>query len=202
MVSTSRAGCTYFRRFLCNRYNLGDSGSWLKYHPYHHIEDQEWTHSPHVLKVLIHYIPKKDRKIILSDFDKIWLWREDKIRQFLSHVTRLRTRVSHVYQEKDLPDIQANSLTATRHEFDIFQRRQKEFWNLYHEIGFVKNEPLVKFEDFVNNPVGTCQMLEDWFYMEFSSTFDTPNKALPHKITIDYHDKFMNYDEIQEWFDE
>ena len=202
MISTSRAGCTYMRRYICNRYNLKDSGSWLKNNSYEDIEDEEWTYVPHIVKVLVHYIPKKDRKTVLSDFDKIWLWREDKIRQFLSHVTRLRTKVSHVYNDADMPIIGDNTLVAHRSEFDRFMRRQREFWNLYHELGFPKNEPLIKFEDFVENPKSICEMLEDWFYMEFGFNFDLPDQALPKRIDIDYSTKYNNYEEFVEWFNE
>ena len=35
MVSTSRSGCTVFRRAICNIYGMADSNSWLKKNDYH-----------------------------------------------------------------------------------------------------------------------------------------------------------------------
>ena len=91
--------------------------SWLKTNSYSDIEETDFVCGPHVLKVLLHYIPKKDRVKVLNDFPKIWLYRDDKKRQFLSHVARLRTNVHHAYKEEERPQIQDNSLIATRKEF-------------------------------------------------------------------------------------
>ena len=202
MVSTSRSGCTYVRRYVCNRYNLIDSGSWLKNNSYDDIELEEWIGWPHVLKVLIHYIPLQERKGVLCDFDRIWLWRGDTVRQFLSQITRLKTGVNHVYDDKDIPIIGDKTLVAEKSQFDKFMLRQKEFWDLYYELGFPKNDPLIRFEDFVENPKKVCKMLEDWFYMEFSCGPELNDQALPRKIDIDYSTKYVNYEEVLEWFGE
>ena len=202
LVATSRSGSTYFRRYLCNTYNLMDSGSWLKTNSYSDIEETDFVCGPHVLKVLLHYIPKKDRVKVLNDFPKIWLYRDDKKRQFLSHVARLRTNVHHAYKEEERPQIQDNSLIATRKEFDRFKYKSKEFWELYHKLGFTKNEPLIRFEDFTDDPRSIMLMLQDWFFEEFHGNFEREKLALPLKLEVDYSKKFKNYDEIVEWFSE
>lgn len=202
LVSTSRSGSTYFRRYLCNTYNLMDSGSWLKTNPYSDIEKTEFIFGPHVLKVLLHYIPKPDRENVLNDFPKIWLYRDDEERQFLSHVTRLRTNIHHVYKKEERPEVEDNSLVATRKEFDRFKTKLKEFWDFYYKLGFTKNEPLIRFEDFANDPRSIMLILQDWFYEEFHGNFEREKLALPLKIEMDYSSKFINYSEIGEWFNE
>jgi|TARA_Y100000296_G_scaffold86269_1_gene125351 hypothetical protein len=201
MVSTSRSGCTYFRKRLCNDFGLEDSGSWLKQNEYQQIEEAKFSKHPHILKIKIHYIPENDLEFVLRQFPKIWLWREDTIRQFMSHIARLRTKINHVYDINDQPQIKDKSLTATRSEFDLFMYRQKLFWNAWKTIGFIKNEPLIKFEDFLNNPNNIYDHLYDWFYFYMTSN-GVVNIQLPQKIEIDYKEKFANYETIVNWFDE
>tara|TARA_R100000234_G_scaffold48682_4_gene29158 strand:- start:867 stop:1199 length:333 start_codon:yes stop_codon:yes gene_type:complete len=110
--------------------------------------------------------------------------------------------VNHVYDDKDIPIIGDKTLVAERSQFDKFMLRQKEFWDLYYELGFPKNDPLIRFEDFVENPKKVCKMLEDWFYMEFSCGPELNDQALPRKIDIDYSTKYVNYEEVLEWFGE
>jgi hypothetical protein len=73
MVSTSRAGCTFIRKYLCNVYGMQDSNSWLKKNGYRNIEDAPFANQKHILKILVHYIPEHDLAWVLNDMPKIWL---------------------------------------------------------------------------------------------------------------------------------
>lgn len=201
MVSTSRSGCTVFRRAICNVYGMEDTNSWLKKNDYKHIEQAPFSNKPHILKILIHYIPESELGFILNEMPKIWLYRDDIVRQFLSHVTRLHTKINHVYEESDQPSLDDNSISATRNQFDIFMYRKKLFWKVWKSCGFLKNEPLIKFEDFVENPNEVVEGLQDWYWKQFKvgGPIQFP---MPHKIEIDYTKKFENYDEILGWFNE
>ena len=201
MVSTSRGGCTVFRRTLCNIYGMEDSNSWLKKNDYQHIDKAPFSKQPHILKILIHYIPESKMGFILNDMPKIWLYRDDTIRQFLSHVARLHTKINHVYEKDGQPQLEDNSIAATRNQFDTFMYRRQLFWKLWKAYGFIKNEPLIKFEDFVEKPQETVEYLQDWYWKQFE--FGTPIKLpMPHKIEMDYTKKFGNYNEILGWFNE
>ena len=201
MVSTSRSGCTVFRRAICNAYGMEDSNSWLKKNDYKHIERASFSRRPHILKILIHYIPESNLGFILNEMPKIWLWRENTVRQFLSHITRLHTKINHVYSEDGQPRLDDNSVGATRNQFDMFMYRRKLFWKVWKSYGFIKNEPLIKFEDFLEKPNEVIVRLQDWYWQEFK--LDEPiNLPMPQKIKMDYTKKFANYDEILGWFNE
>ena len=123
------------------------------------------------------------------------------VRQFLSHVTRLYTLVNHVYDETNQPQLEDNSIVATRNQFDTFMYRHKLFWKLWKAYGFLKNEPLIKFEDFLAQPQEVINELQEWQWPQFS--FNDPIKIeMPLRIEMDYTTKFSNYDEIVEWFNE
>ena len=201
MISTSRSGCTVFRRAICNTYGMADSNSWLKKNDYGHIEDAAFSNQPHILKILIHYVPESNLGFVLNDMPKIWLWREDRVRQFLSHIARLHTKINHVYSENNQPQLDDKSISATRNQFDVFMYRQKLFWKVWKAYGFLKNEPLIKFEDFLEKPNEVVENLQDWYWAQFR--FGVPIRVpLPHKINLDYKDKFENYDKILGWFNE
>ena len=53
LVATSRSGSTYFRRYLCDKYGLHDSASWLKNNPYEKIKEAPFADKHHILKILI-----------------------------------------------------------------------------------------------------------------------------------------------------
>jgi hypothetical protein len=201
MVSTSRSGCTIFRRDICNVYGMADSNSWLKKNDYKHIEQAPFSDKPHILKILIHYIPESELGFILNEMPKIWLYRDDEVRQFLSHVARLHTKINHVYEKSDQPILNDNSISATRNQFDIFMYRKKLFWKVWKAYGFLKNEPLIKFEDFLETPTEIIENLQEWYWKQFrfGGPFQIP---MPHKIEMEYTEKFANYEEILEWFDE
>jgi hypothetical protein len=79
--------------------------------------------------------------------------------------------------------------------------RRKLFWKVWKVYGFIKNEPLIKFEDFLENPTEIVENLQEWYWKQFR--FGAPIKfPMPHKIQMDYIEKFANYEEILEWFDE
>ena len=201
MVSTSRSGCTVFRRAICNLYGLQETNSWLKKNDYQHIENAPFSNQPHMLKILIHYVPESKLGFVLNDMPKIWLYREDQVRQFLSHVTRLHTKVNHIYEETDQPHLEDGSIVATRNQFDTFMYRKQLFWKLWKAYGFLKNEPLIKFEDFLAQPQEVVEELQEWCWPQLRS--DVPVKVpFPHRINMDYTTKFLNYDEILEWFNE
>ena len=107
LVATSRSGSTYFRRFLCNVFGLYDPGSWLKKNLYDDIEKENWATQPHILKILPHYIPENQHiGEMISEFPCIWLYRKDVLSQFLSHITRLRTKVNHIHYKTERNTIQ------------------------------------------------------------------------------------------------
>ena len=201
MVSTSRSGCTIFRKCICNLYGMEDSNSWLKKNDYQHIEQAPFSTQPHILKILIHYIPESNLGFALNEMPKIWLYRGDTVRQFLSHVARLHTKINHVYSEDDQPRLDDNSIGATRNQFDIFMYRQKLFWKVWKAYGFIKNEPLIKFEDFLKEPNDVVGSLKNWYHEKFRFGMKA-TLPMPHQIEMDYTKKFANYDEIQGWFNE
>ena len=198
IVSTSRSGSTYFRRYLCNHYGLMDSKSWLKHNNYEDIDNAEFVSKPHLLKILPHYI--LDEKVY-QDMPCIWLHRKDVLSQFLSHVARLRTKVNHITDIKDRPDIPDNSLVATTNEIERFQLKQHEFWNLYKKYGEEEGEPLIVFEDFLNDPEKVIYNLNCWAWWDM---YEGEEKSLTLTIPLDinYKTKFKNYDQIKGWFNE
>ena len=196
LVATSRSGSTYFRRMLCNTFGLYDSGSWLKKNSYKKIKKQNWSRQPHILKILPHYVPE-DQHIgeMIEKFPCIWLYRKDVLSQFLSHITRLRTKVNHIHTPTERPKIPNRSLTATRDEFDRFIAKLEKFWDIY----YTHNEGrLVKFEDFVDDPISVFVDIQKYYELEVS---ELPAKKLTIKLGIDYEKKFKNIDEIKGWFD-
>ena len=66
MVSTSRAGCTFIRKYLCNIYGMQDPNSWLKKNDYRNIEHMPFANERHILKILVHYVPKHDLDITIT----------------------------------------------------------------------------------------------------------------------------------------
>ena len=96
MVSTSRSGCTVFRRAICNVYGLAETNSWLKKNDYQHIETAPFSNQPHILKILVHYVPESRLGFVLNDMPKIWIYSGDTVRQFLRPVATLHTKINHV----------------------------------------------------------------------------------------------------------
>ena len=149
LVATSRSGSTYFRRFLCNTFGLYDPGSWLKKNSYDDIGKENWATRPHILKILPHYVPENQHiGKMISGFPCIWLYRKDVLSQFLSHITRLRTKVNHIHYESERPDIPNGSLVATKEEFDRFMTKLEQFWDFFytHNQGAV-----IAFENFLDD---------------------------------------------------
>ena len=127
LVTTSRSGSTYFRRYICHKYGLWDSTSWLKFNPYEKIEEAPFANKHHILKILTHYIPEDKISNILREFDTVWLYRKDTLKQFLSHVARIRTQINLVYNEEEISSlnnsIKDNSLVAKYREYLTFKKR-------------------------------------------------------------------------------
>ena len=197
LVATSRSGSTYFRRYLCNTFVLYNSESWLKKNSYQNIGETNWVHQPHILKIFPHYIPVDENiQDILKDYKNIWLYRRDVLSQFFSHVTRLRTKINHVHSKKEIPDIPDESLIATKEEFDRFNSKLNEFWDLFYANH--KNY-LVAFENFLNDPLSTLVDIQEKFGLEINNNIKT---QLTVKLDIDYEKKFINFAEIKEWFAE
>ena len=197
LVATSRSGSTYFRRVLGNTFGLYDPASWLKKNSYKDIEKENWSKQPHILKILPHYIPE-DEYIgdIIKECKNIWLYRKDVLTQFLSHVTRLRTKVNHIHFEKEKPDIPDNSLLATKDEFDRFTNKLENFWDIF----YTHNEgSLVSFEEFLGDPLTTLANLQEEYNLTANNKYKT---ELTIKLDIDYEKKFKNIDEIKGWFEE
>ena len=133
LIATSRSGSTYFRRFLCNTFGLYDPASWLKKNDYKDIDEQNWATQPHLLKILPHYIPEDQHfGELISKFPCIWLYRKDVLSQFLSHITRLRTKVNHIHYKHERPDIKDGSLIASKEEYDRFMIKLEQFWDIYY----------------------------------------------------------------------
>ena len=198
LVATSRSGSTLFRSYACNMLGLLDSGSWLKHNSYSDIESQDFEKDIHLLKVLPHYISDSPEEVheVTKNFTSVWLHREDIVAQFLSHVARLRTGVNHVYKVEDRPQIENLSLEATREEFDMFKSKLDCFWNLYKN--YHQGEPLISLEYFLANPTDNLAKLSNFFNINSNQVVDIP---IPVELGVAYNDKFKNYDEIIEWFE-
>ena len=198
LVATSRSGSTLFRSYACNLLGLLDSGSWLKHNSYSDIDTQPFSKADHILKVLPHYISDSPEDVheVTKNFTSVWLHREDIVAQFLSHVARLRTGVNHVYKVEDRPQIENLSLEATREEFDRFKGKLDCFWNLYHT--YHQGEPLISLEYFLANPTDNLAKLSNFFDVNSNQVVDIP---IPVELGVAYNDKFKNYDEIIEWFE-
>jgi len=195
LVATSRSGSTYFRRFLCNVFGLYDPGSWLKKNLYDDIEKENWATQPHILKILPHYIPENQHiGEMISEFPCIWLYRKDVLSQFLSHITRLRTKVNYIHYESERPDIPNGSLIATKEEFDRFMTKLEQFWDIFytHNQG-----ALVAFEDFLDDPLSTLADLQERYGLKADNRVRT---QLTIKMGIYYEKKFENIEEIKGWF--
>ena len=196
LIATSRSGSTYFRRFLCNTFGLYDPASWLKKNDYKDIEKENWATQPHLLKILPHYIPEDQHfGEMISGFPCIWLYRKDVLSQFLSHVTRLRTKVNHIHYENERPDIPDGSLIATKEEFDRFMTKLEQFWDIY----YTHNEgALIAFGTFLDDPLSTLADLQEQYGLKTDNWVQT---KLTIKLGIDYEKKFENIEEIRGWFD-
>jgi len=197
LVATSRSGSTLFRSYACNMLGLLDSGSWLKHNSYSEIDNEDFTKSSHLLKILPHYISDSPKEVheVTKNFTSIWLHREDVVAQFLSHVARLRTGVNHVYKIEDRPQIEHLSLEATREEFERFKGKLDCFWDLYRN--YHKGEPLISLEYFLAGPTNNLAKLSNFFDLNSNQVVNIP---IPIELGIKYDDKFKNYDEIVEWF--
>ena len=197
LVATRRSGSTYFRRFLCNTFGLYDPGSWLKKNSYDDIGKENWATRPHILKILPHYVPENQHiGKMISGFPCIWLYRKDVLSQFLSHITRLRTKVNHIHYESERPDIPDGSLIATKEEFDGFMTKLEQFW----DIIYTHNQAaVIAFENFLDDPLSTLADLQEQFELKADNTFRT---QLTIKMGIDYEKKFENIEEIEGWFSE
>ena len=196
LIATSRSGSTYFRRFLCNTFGLYDPASWLKKNDYKDIEKENWATQPHLLKILPHYIPEDQHfGEMISGFPCIWLYRKDVLSQFLSHVTRLRTKVNHIHYENERPDIPDSSLIATKEEFDRFMTKLEQFWDIYYTHN---DGALIAFETFLDDPLVTLSHLQEQYGLKADNTVRT---QLTIKLGIDYEKKFENIEEIKGWFE-
>ena len=196
LIATSRSGSTYFRRFLCNTFGLYDPASWLKKNDYKDIDEQNWATQPHLLKILPHYIPEDQHfGELISKFPCIWLYRKDVLSQFLSHITRLRTKVNHIHYKHERPDIKDGSLIASKEEYDRFMIKLEQFWDIY----YTHNEgALVAFETFLDDPLSTLADLQEEYGLKADNRVQT---LLNIKLGIDYEKKFENIEEIKGWFE-
>jgi hypothetical protein len=109
----------------------------------------------------------------------------------------LRTKVNHITDIKDRPNIPNNSLVAAFDEIERFQLKQHEFWNLYKKYG--EEEPLIAFEDFLNDPEEVIHNLNCWPWWDMYEE-EKKNLTLTISLDINYKTKFKNYDQIRGWF--
>ena len=93
-------------------------------------------------------------------------------------------------------DITADGGHATREEFDRFKNKLDCFWNLYNN--YHKGEPLISLEYFLANPSSNLAKLSNFFNINSNQVVDIP---IPVELGVAYNDKFKNYDEIIEWFE-
>ena len=207
LVATSRSGSTYLRRYLCDKYGLADSASWLKTNPYEKIREAPFSNQHHILKILTHYVPDHEMDGVILDTSPLWLYRKNMLRQILSHVYRLITKINLVYKkeeveflDKNVPD---NSLVATTEQYDTFMRRLEKFWDLFYTHNSGK---LLSYEEFVSDPSEVAYDVYEDYNIEASMWEEdkpAPKKPrLPLKLDIDYTRKFKNIDEIRGWFNE
>ena len=61
-----------------------------------------------------------------------------------------------------------------------------------------KGEPLISLEYFLANPTENLAKLSNFFDINSNQVVDIP---VPVELGIAYSDKFKNYDEIVEWFE-
>ncbi len=113
----------------------------------------------------------------------------------MSHITRLRTKVNHIHYESERPEIEDNSLIATKEEFDRFMTKLEQFWDIY----YTHNEgALVEFENFLDDPLSTLADLQEQYDLKANNRVQT---QLTIKLGIDYEKKFKNIEEIKGWFE-
>ena len=128
----------------------------------------------------------------------IWLYRKDILTQFMSHVARLRTKVNHITDIKDRPIIEDNSITATVIEYERFQLKQIEFWQLYEKYG--KEELLISYEDFLEQP----DLVIEKINTKYKNLYQNEKRYLTQTVSLGiiYRNKFRNFREIKGWFNE
>ena len=205
LVATSRSGSTYFRRYLCDRYGLHDSASWLKNNPYEKIKEAPFANKHHILKILTHYVPDNEIDGVILDSEPIWLYRKNMFRQFLSHVYRLITKINLVYKKEEVEFLEKNvpngSLIATTEQYDTFMRRLEKFWDLFytHNAG-----SLIQYEKFINDPKEVAYDVFEDYNLEWImwETDEPPKIRLPLKLDINYEKKSKNIEEIRKWFND
>lgn len=207
LVATSRSGSTYIRRYLCGKYGLADSASWLKTNPYENIREAPFSNQSHILKILTHYVPDHEIDGVILDTSPLWLYRKNMLRQFLSHVYRLITKTNLVYRQEEIDFLDENvpdeSLVATTEQYDTFMRRLERFWDLFYTH---RSGKLLSYEEFVSAPSEVAYDVYEDYNIEASMWEEdkpAPKKPrLPLKLDIDYTRKFKNIDEIRGWFNE
>ena len=144
---------------------------------------------------------------VYQEMPCIWLYRKDVLTQFLSHVTRLRTKINHITDIKDRPDIPDNSLIATVPELERFQLKQHEFWMLYEkyghqeEEGVIESEPLISYEDFLDSREKIIEEINNWAWWDMYEK-EEGHLKLTVPLNIMYRNKFKNYEQIKGWFGE
>ena len=208
LVATSRSGSTYIRRYLCGKYGLADSASWLKTNPYEKIREAPFSNQSHILKILTHYVPDHEIDGVILDTSPLWLYRKNMLRQFLSHVYRLITKTNLVYRQEEIDFLDENipdeSLVATTEQYDTFMRRLERFWDLFYAHNSGK---LLSYEEFISDPNEVSYDVYEDYNIEASMWEEEDKPApkkprLPLKLDIDYTKKFKNIDEIRGWFNE
>ena len=135
---------------------------------------------------------------ILSHFKLIYMQTNDKVTQFCfdiisknqDHVKRNFTSYKTEIRETP-PD---NSMTASRAEFDNFCERQN-FVKDFQDRTW-KGEPVIVWEDFVNDHNKEMRKIEDWYKLE-TNYVQEKRDIIPHP---DYSKIFTNYGDIEQWF--
>ena len=199
---------------MSNLSQTGDNGGITEYHlkkvnknsvyffgvdpeidPTEGIDKEKFAQKPHILKILPHYVLNEK---VYEDMPCIWLYRKDTLTQFMSHVARLRTKLNHITDIKDRPVIEDGALTATVIEYERFQLKQIEFWQLYEKHG--KEELLISYEDFLEQPNLIIKKINN----KYENLYQSEKRNLTQTVSLGilYRNKFKNFNEIKGWFNE
>ena len=158
-----------------------------------------------------HNLPEKERLDIaydiLSKFDVVYQWTDNKVSQFCFELTAQHSsqkgytgtdREFSVYEtdKRTIPD--ENTFTATKEKFDTFMDRENFTHSLLQK--FYKNGtevPIIRWIDFLESP--NREMLKLEYCWDLIGNYKEKHwkEIIPNP---DYSKIFTNYQEITEWF--
>ena len=97
-----------------------------------------------------------------------------------------------------LSNLKDGSLTATVIEYERFQLKQIEFWQLYEKHG--KEVLLISYEDFLEQPNLIIKKINN----KYENLYQSEKRNLTQTVSLGilYRNKFKNFNEIKGWFNE